>query len=237
LYYSQKAVKSPEILELVDTLAGRLVKMYRHESNEKWHWFEDYLTYANSIIPEAMLYAWLLTGDANYKIIARSSLSFLLSIIFNESGIEVISNRDWLKKGQNPGHYGEQPIDVGYTIMTLGKFYDAFADEDYLLKMETAFDWFLGSNRLHQVIYNPCTGGCYDGLEETHVNLNQGAESTLSYLMARLTVEKYVRSSSKTATYSNNKLLREKTISLTSKDSNLTIKENQNASFSKQKGK
>jgi hypothetical protein len=184
-----------------------------------------------------MLYAWLLTGDANYKIIARSSLSFLLSIIFNESGIEVISNRNWLKKGQNPGHYGEQPIDVGYTIMTLGKFYDAFADEDYLLKMETAFDWFLGSNRLHQVIYNPCTGGCYDGLEETHVNLNQGAESTLSYLMARLTVEKYVRSSSKTATYSNNKLLREKTISLTSKDSNLTIKENQNASFSKQKGK
>jgi hypothetical protein len=57
--------------------------------------------------------------------------------------------------------------------------------------METAFNWFLGNNRLHQIIYNPCTGGCYDGLEETHVNLNQGAESTVSYLMARLTVEKY----------------------------------------------
>jgi hypothetical protein len=57
--------------------------------------------------------------------------------------------------------------------------------------METAFNWFLGNNRLHQIIYNPCTGGCYDGLEETHVNLNQGAESTISYLMARLTVEKY----------------------------------------------
>jgi hypothetical protein len=57
--------------------------------------------------------------------------------------------------------------------------------------METAFNWFLGNNRLHQIIYNPCTGGCYDGLEETHVNLNQGAESTVSYLMARLTIEKY----------------------------------------------
>ncbi len=64
-------------------------------------------------------------------------------------------------------------------------------DEDYRMKMETAFNWFLGNNRLHQIIYNPCTGGCYDGLEETHVNLNQGAESTVSYLMARLTVEKY----------------------------------------------
>jgi len=62
-------------------------------------------------------------------------------------------------------------------------------DEDYQQKMEIAFNWFLGNNRLHQIIYNPCTGGCYDGLEETHVNLNQGAESTLSYLLARLTVE------------------------------------------------
>ena len=61
--------------------------------------------------------------------------------------------------------------------------------------MEIAFNWFLGNNRLHQIIYNPCTGGCYDGLEETHVNLNQGAESTVSYLMARLTIEKYKNSS------------------------------------------
>ncbi len=52
-----------------------------------------------------------------------------------------------------------------------------------------AFNWFLGNNRLNHIVYNPCTGGCYDGLEEFHVNLNQGAESTLSYLMARLTIE------------------------------------------------
>jgi len=57
--------------------------------------------------------------------------------------------------------------------------------------MVIAFNWFLGSNRLHQIVYNPCTGGCYDGLEENQVNLNQGAESTLSYLMARLIIEKY----------------------------------------------
>jgi hypothetical protein len=73
----------------------------------------------------------------------------------------------------------------------LSKFYDVFAIDDYFIKMETAFNWFLGNNRLNQVVYNPCTGGCYDGLEETHVNLNQGAESTISYLMARLTIEKY----------------------------------------------
>jgi hypothetical protein len=74
--------------------------------------------------------------------------------------------------------------------MALSKFYIHFKDENYRTKMRYAFDWFLGSNHLHQIIYNPCTGGCYDGLEESNVNLNQGAESTVSYLMARLTMEK-----------------------------------------------
>jgi len=85
---------------------------------------------------------------------------------------------------------GEQPIDVAYTIIALSKFYDVYTDDEYLDKIEIAFNWFLGNNHLHQIIYNPCTGGCYDGLEENYVNLNQGAESTVSYLMAWLTAEK-----------------------------------------------
>jgi len=191
LYYYQRTIKSSENFDLTKTLATRLVQMFRHESTEKWNWFEGYLTYANSILPEAMLYAWLLTRDMVYKDIAASTFDFLLKQIFNENGIEVISNRSWLQKGQKAGRYGEQPIDVAYTIMTLNKFFEVFKDEKYRLKMETAFNWFLGNNRLHQIVYNPCTGGCYDGLEESHVNLNQGAESTVSYLMARLTIEKH----------------------------------------------
>ena len=210
LYYYQKATNPADTSGIVNTLANRLVQMYKHESTDDWHWFEDSLTYANSILPEAMLYAWLLTGETIFKKIAISSLSFLLSIIFNENGIEVVSNRSWLKKGQIPSHFGEQPIDVAYTIMTLSKFYDVFGLEEYYTKMEIAFNWFLGNNRLHQIIYNPCTGGCYDGLEETHVNLNQGAESTVSYLMARLTIEKYREKKSKFLLYSDEKPLKEK---------------------------
>jgi glycosyltransferase involved in cell wall biosynthesis len=191
IFYYQKIAKLPENIALVKTFADRMVQMYKHESSPKWEWFEGYLTYANSILPEAMLYAWLVTNDSTYKDIAKTSLGFLLSHTFNANGIEVISNRKWFQKGQEHGHFGEQPIDVAYTIMTLGIFYDVFQDEDYLQKLHIAFNWFLGNNRLQQIVYNPCTGGCYDGMEETHVNLNQGAESTISYLMARLTVEKY----------------------------------------------
>ena len=190
-YYRQKVVKSQKNIDIIKTFANQLVALYKHEATEKWEWFESWLTYANSILPEAMLYTWLITKEPIYKDIAKTSFNFLLEHTFNENGIEVISNKTWLQKGKEAGRFGEQPIDVAYTIMTLAKFYDVLNDEDYRDKMIIAFNWFLGSNRLHQIIYNPCTGGCYDGLEETHVNLNQGAESTVSYLMARLTIEKY----------------------------------------------
>lgn len=192
IFHYHTTINSPENLVLIKSFADRMVQMYKHESEKGWEWFEGYLTYANSILPEAMLYAWQATGEPIYKSIAASSFKFLLSHTFNENGIEVISNKSWLKRGKEPNHFGEQPIDVAYTIMTLSKFYDAFKDEEYLQKLIIAFNWFLGNNRLHQIIYNPCTGGCYDGLEESNVNLNQGAESTVSYLMARLTIEKYV---------------------------------------------
>lgn len=191
IYYAQIKLKSKANIALVNAYANRLMLMYKHESNFKWEWFESYLTYANSILSESMVYAWLMTSESTYKDIALTSFNFLLSHTFNSEGINVISNRNWFRKGHERGKFGEQPIDVAYTIMSLSLFYEVFNDHDYKLKMETAFNWFLGNNRLHQIVYNPCTGGCYDGLEETHVNLNQGAESTLSYLMARLTLDKY----------------------------------------------
>ena len=118
-----------------------------------------------------------------------------MSKIFRENSINVISNKGWLHNGEEiipEDKGGEQPIDVAYTILALTKFYDVFKEDDYRQKMKIAFNWFLGNNHLYQIIYNPCTGGCYDGLEDTYINLNQGAESTLSYLMAILTIENYL---------------------------------------------
>lgn len=194
LYYSHTKKPSASNSRLLTELANRLVQMYRHEAVNGWQWFESYLTYANSILPEALLCAWLVSGEVSYKEIARSSFNFLLSKIFTAKRIKVISNKKWLHRGKESVQVavgGEQPIDVAYTILALNKFYDVFKDEEYKRKIRIAFNWFLGVNHLHQVIYNPCTGGCYDGLEENYVNLNQGAESTVSYLMARLTIEPF----------------------------------------------
>lgn len=190
LYYYNLSVKSYAIKHLVAQLADKLLGLYHEISNDNWQWFEKYLTYGNSTLPEAMLYAYLATGKATYKIIARTTFDFLLRQLFKEGRIKVVSNNGWFHYNETPQEYGEQPIDVAYTIEACAVFYAVFGEAAYWQRMETAFAWFLGQNHLNRALYNQATGGCYDGLEEDHVNLNQGAESTICYLLARLTMEK-----------------------------------------------
>lgn len=188
-YYHYKNDKS--ILELITKLTDNLVSKYRGVSNKDWQWYEEYLTYGNALIPEAMLLAAKVTNSELFEVIAYKTFEFLLDITFNNEKIKVISNRGWHHKGKDKNIFGEQPIEVAYTILTLSTFFNMYKKREYLDKMKIAFNWFLGENHLHQIIYNPVTGGCYDGLEQDHINLNQGAESTVCYLMARLTVEKH----------------------------------------------
>lgn len=188
LYFFYKISESLWTQNIIDHLAERLASKYNAASDNNWQWYEEYLTYANSVLPEAMLYAYLATGRSSYKMVAHLSFQFLLSKIFVNNQIRVISNRGWYNKGRQSSEFGEQPIDVANAILSLALFYRVFKNEGYWSKMHVAFSWFLGNNHLHQMIYNSATGGCYDGLEEHNVNLNQGAESTICYLLARLTM-------------------------------------------------
>lgn len=181
---------SDEISTLIKLLADRLVKCYKLHTGPQWHWFEASLTYDNSVLPESLLYAYRTIGVPRYKEVAKESFDFLLNLIFTKDGIRVVPNDGWLLKGNERKGYGEQPIDVASAVMVLTTFYDEFGEETYLTHRIHAFNWFSGNNHLHQIIYNPATGGCYDGLEEYNVNLNQGAESTVCYLLARLVMER-----------------------------------------------
>ncbi len=177
-------------LPWINLLSERLFKKYQSNKSSNWLWFEDYLTYGNSILPEAMLLSYLRTKRIEYMFVAKESFEFLLSKIFVNNRLKVISNKGWMVKGQyySSVEGGEQPIDVAYTIVALHKFQAILNPNEYKLKIASAFNWFLGDNHLNQIVYNPSTGGCYDGVEEHNVNLNQGAESTLSYLLARLVI-------------------------------------------------
>lgn len=189
LYLYNTATQDNKAILIIEKLSKNLITNYDVHAMKNWKWFENYLTYANSVLPEAMLYSYLVTTKESYKRVALESFDFLLSKMFVNGHFKVISNQGWYKKDTQPNKYGEQPIDVSYTIQTLDLFYKTFKDPMYKTMMQTAFNWFLGENHLNQIMYNPLTGGCYDGLEETNVNLNQGAESTICYLMGRIIME------------------------------------------------
>lgn len=189
LYLYNSTEQDNFAIPIIEKLSKNLITNYDVNAIKKWNWFEKYLTYANSVLPEAMLYSYLVSGKDSYKRIAVESFDFLLSKMFVNGHFKVISNQGWYQKDSIPNEYGEQPIDVSYTIQTLDLFYKTFKDPMYKKMMQTAFDWFLGRNHLNQIMYDPATGGCYDGLEKTNVNLNQGAESTVCYLMGRIIME------------------------------------------------
>ena len=185
-------IKNPlrKVSDIIQILADKLTDLYIAAKDNSWKWFENGLTYENAVLPESLLYAYSVTKKEQYRDIAKETFDFLLRQIFIEGKIKVVSNHNWLKKGESNIKYGEQPVDVAGTVIALTKFYDVFHDKDYIQKQKDAFSWFMGNNHLHQTIYNPATGGCYDGLEENNINLNQGAESTVCYLIARLSLIK-----------------------------------------------
>jgi hypothetical protein len=188
-YYSTH--KEDSVKKNIERLADKLLHHYNINSDESWCWYEDYMTYANNVLPEAMMYSYLVTGKQKYKKIAAVTFDFLLSHYFMKGQLKVISNRGWFKKENERFFYGEQPIEVSTTIIALDLFYEVTKNTKYKEQLKLAFIWFLGNNHLKQIMYNPENGASYDGLEDKYININQGAESTLCYFKARLIMEKY----------------------------------------------
>jgi glycosyltransferase involved in cell wall biosynthesis len=190
LYNFNEDKNSLVIYSLILDLADKLISFYQSTKNTSWYWFEDKLTYGNAILSEALLYAYDISKNEDYKEIAVESFEFLLSVLFEKEHFTTISNRTWHQIDEEVSEFGEQPIEVAYTIMALEKFNEFFQNKGYDIRMKKAFDWYHGHNRLNQIVYNPLTGGCCDGIEHDRVNINQGAESTITYLMARNSIER-----------------------------------------------
>jgi len=197
LYYYMQYKPGGIAEDIINTLAGRLYNIYQQEADAQWKWYEPYLTYGNAVLPEAMMMAYQVSGNTGWLHTAKESLEFLCSKTFTDNYMKVINNRTWYHKNTTQDNVtntldgGEQSIEIAYTMLTLHTFFRATGNHAYLEKMRLAFSWYLGNNHLKQLIYNPLTYGCYDGLEKNNVNQNQGAESSVCYLIARLLMEQW----------------------------------------------
>ena len=193
LSYYFKKTNNKELIPSIKELADSLINLYEEESNEDWQWFEKNLTYANSKLPEALFLAYDVTQEKSYLEVAEKSLNFLSNLVFINNELVPIGQNGWYNRNGKRAFFDQQPIDASSLVQTYLIAYSITKNKDYYDNAVLAFNWFLGKNHLKQMIYNETTGGCYDGLSQTSVNLNQGAESTISYLMARLILEEMKR--------------------------------------------
>ena len=171
------------------TQANHLIKLYNSVHDRTWEWFEPYLTYSNGIMPEAMFMTYDITENKKYLNIGRKTLDFLIEKSFIKDTFMPIGQSGWHYQNGRRYKFDQQPEEVRSIIYALKAAYLVTGDEEYRQLARRAFNWFLGDNSLRQVVYDHSTGGCYDGVGQTYINLNQGAESTISYLLARLAIE------------------------------------------------
>ncbi|MGK6350844.1 hypothetical protein [Parapedobacter sp. DT-150] len=172
--------------DLTRKLALRLLDEYNIHRRDDWHWFESLLAYDNALLPLAMLRAGELFNDDTFRGIGLESTVFLEEHTMGKGHLSIVGNEEWFKRNGVRSLFDQQPVDVMATVLLFLQVYCYTGDPHYLRSAHKAFRWFLGENDLHMSLYDAETGGCCDGLAKDGVNRNQGAESTLAYLISRL---------------------------------------------------
>jgi len=186
--YLKQFPQAGDIKQQLAMAADRLLAHYEQNAQPDWHWFENRLTYDNAVLPHALFVAGLALDDRKYLDVAERTCEFLLQNTFSGEHFSFVGSNGWYERGGKKAAFDQQPIEAASTVMMLRAAYDATQDSRFLALQRKAFDWFLGDNDLHSPLYDATTKGCCDALMAEGVNMNQGAESTLSFLLALLSV-------------------------------------------------
>jgi glycosyltransferase involved in cell wall biosynthesis len=186
LISNKQSIGNIDLTQRLDQCCQTLIAHYQSNHSSDWDWFEHYLTYANATLSEALLLSYQITKNDTYRAIGKNTLDFLIKTHFLNDQYVPIGQDGWYQKGGTRSYFDQQPEDVAAMIQTLSACYQITKDARYKTLKQQAFDWFLGDNMCTQIVYDEITGGCGDGLGEHTVNLNQGAESTVAYLLSRL---------------------------------------------------
>lgn len=186
--YLKRFPDAGDIKHQLELAADGLLTQYEENSYPDWQWFEEALTYDNAILPHALFVAGSTLGDKKYGQIAEKTCEFLLANTFNGEHFSFIGCHGWYERGRPKATFDQQPIEAASTVLMLRAAYDCTGDDKFLMLQRKAFNWFLGANDLGIAVYDSGTKGCCDGLCPDGVNTNQGAESTLSFLLSLLAI-------------------------------------------------
>ena len=171
-----------------NALANRLLDIYERTQTENWQWFEKNLSYSNARLSQALILAGWRSNNSRMIEAGMQSLKWLVAAQHwdDEEIFVPIGSSGFFTEGGEKARFDQQPVEACATISACLEVYRLTEESRWLEEARRTFRWFLGKNDLQAPLYDAVTGGCRDGLHPDRVNENQGAESTLSFLMALL---------------------------------------------------
>jgi len=179
------------IVQVMEKLCIQLIDLFRKNCSKEWKWFEQYLTYCNGRLVQALFEACNCLGNKTDEnlIVALESFKFLLDIQMLNDVFVPIGNDGWYIKGGKRALYDQQSIEASCMTEAALAAFQASGNNDFLISAGKIFDWYMKRNTQELTVYDPKTGGCYDGITPHGLNLNQGAEATITYNLVRLKLD------------------------------------------------
>jgi len=171
-------------------LSEKLLHEFQHTMSDDWPWCEDVLTYANAKLPHVLLMSgkWMQRNDMID--LGKRALSWLLDIQTNKNGhLSTVGTNGWYPRGGEMANFDQQAIEAHALVDACIEAYHVTREDYWIEQAKKAFYWFLGENDIRTPVYDFTTGGCRDGLHPDRLNENQGAESTLAWLMSLLQMQ------------------------------------------------
>jgi glycosyltransferase involved in cell wall biosynthesis len=174
-----------------NVLANRLLDIYERSRTETWHWFEKSLAYSNARLSQALILAGWRGENQRMVAMGIESLEWLVAAQHrgDEEVFVPIGSRGFFTQGEEKARFDQQPVEACATVSACLETYRFTHEARWIEEAQRVFRWFLGKNDLRVPLYDEVTGGCRDGLHPDRVNENQGAESTLSFLLALLEMQ------------------------------------------------
>ncbi len=168
-----------------ETLTSRLMELFERTAQPDWRWFQEDLTYDNAKLPHALILSGRATGQQAVLERGLQALRWLTELQISEKGhFRPIGTNGFYRRGGMRANFDQQPIEAQAMVSACLEAYRATSDLWWYEQAQRAFDWFIGWNDLGLELCSPKTGGCRDGLHVDRVNRNQGAESTLAFLLS-----------------------------------------------------
>ncbi len=188
--YLDKFSGDSEVRRIRKVLADKLFDQFQNHATDDWPWLENALNYANGKLPHALMLSGLRMERDDMIDMGLRSLKWLLAIQTEDKHFAPIGSNGWYEKGGRKARFDQQPLEANAMVEACVEAFTITRDQSWFENAAMCFNWFLGQNDLNMPLYDPKTGGCRDGLMADGINQNQGAESSLAWLLSLMTLQK-----------------------------------------------